>query len=328
MPSVKPAAIFLMGPTAAGKTDLAIDLVEKGLCEIISVDSAQVFRGMDIGSAKPDAATLVRAPHHLIDICEPEDSYSAVQFRADALAVMTEITQRGKIPLLTGGTMLYFKTLVEPMADLPSGDPQVRAELAEKLALHGLDSLVVELARVDPVAHQKIELQNPQRVQRALEVYRITGKPISSFWAEGVHDGKGKLAETALEQFPYQLLQYAVMPSDRKVLHQRISQRFMQMLELGFEQEVRALYERGDLHLDMPSMRCVGYRQMWQYFEGEFGYDEMIEKGIIATRQLAKRQLTWLRGWPQLTVFDTVNQSSILYSDSIVADVESAIKSK
>ena len=328
MPSVKPAAIFLMGPTAAGKTDLAIDLVEKGLCEIISVDSAQVFRGMDIGSAKPDAATLVRAPHHLIDICEPEDSYSAVQFRADALAVMTEITQRGKIPLLTGGTMLYFKTLVEPMADLPSGDPQVRAELAEKLALHGLDSLVDELARVDPVAHQKIELQNPQRVQRALEVYRITGKPISSFWAEGVHDGKGKLAETALEQFPYQLLQYAVMPSDRKVLHQRISQRFMQMLELGFEQEVRALYERGDLHLDMPSMRCVGYRQMWQYFEGEFGYDEMIEKGIIATRQLAKRQLTWLRGWPQLTVFDTVNQSSILYSDSIVADVESAIKSK
>ena len=328
MPSVKPAAIFLMGPTAAGKTDLAIDLVEKGLCEIISVDSAQVFRGMDIGSAKPDAATLVRAPHHLIDICEPEDSYSAVQFRADALAVMTEITQRGKIPLLTGGTMLYFKTLVEPMADLPSGDPQVRAELAEKLALHGLDSLVDELARVDPVAHQKIELQNPQRVQRALEVYRITGKPISSFWAEGVHDGKGKLAETALEQFPYQLLQYAVMPSDRKVLHQRISQRFMQMLELGFEQEVRALYERGDLHLDMPSMRCVGYRQMWQYFEGEFGYDEMIEKGIIATRQLAKRQLTWLRGWPQLTVFDTVNQSSILYSDNIVGDVESAIKSK
>ena len=320
----KPNAIFLMGPTAAGKTDLAISLVEQGACEIISVDSAQVFKGMDIGAAKPDAQTLARAPHHLIDIKDPAESYSAVEFRKDALAVMAQIAERGKIPLLTGGTMLYFKTLVEPMADLPPGDAAIRVQLQQTFELHGLDPLLNELKECDLAAYEKIDQQNPQRVQRALEVFRITGKPISSFWDKGVHDGKGSLAEAAIADFPYQLHQYAVMPEDRKVLHERIARRFHQMIDLGFEQEVRVLYERGDLHLDLPSMRCVGYRQMWQYFEGELSFDEMIERGIIATRQLAKRQLTWLRGWPDVTVFDTTQAPSQQYCQEILAHISSS----
>ena len=322
MGSPKPKAIFLMGPTAAGKTDLAIELVESGRCEIISVDSAQVYRGMNIGAAKPDADTLRRAPHWLIDICDPAESYSAVRFRNDALTVMEAIRQRGKIPLLTGGTMLYFKTLVEPMAELPGGDATVRAELADTLSREGLSALVSELYQIDPVAHARIDLQNPQRVQRALEVFRLTGRPISSFWAEGVHDGKGNLAAKAVDQFPFELLQYAVMPTDRKVLHERIAQRFHIMLEQGFEAEVRRLYERGDLHLDLPSMRSVGYRQMWQYFDGEFDYSTMIEKGIVATRQLAKRQLTWLRGWMPMDVLDTTQTNSVRYASQILGRLD------
>lgn len=319
--SEKPCALFLMGPTAAGKTDLAIDLVEQGQCEIISVDSAQVYKGLDIGSAKPDAETLKRAPHHLIDICDPAESYSAVQFKSDALKVMGEIVERGKTPLLTGGTMLYFKTLVEPMADLPGGDEAIRSALSDTLAESGLGMLVKELQDVDPVAFERIDLQNPQRVQRALEVYRMTGKPISSFWAEGVHDGKGKLAQSAIAEFPFELKQFAVMPLDRQVLHQRIAKRFQLMLEQGFEQEVRALYERGDLHLDLPSMRAVGYRQMWQYFEGELNYTDMVERGIIATRQLAKRQLTWLRGWPELQLLDTTEANSTKYTQQVLSQL-------
>lgn len=315
----KPLAVFLMGPTAAGKTDLAIDLVEQGNCEIISVDSAQIYRGMDIGSAKPDSETLARAPHHLIDILDPAESYSAVTFRTDALKLMAEITERGKVPLLTGGTLLYFKSLVEPMAALPGGDEKVRAALAAQQSIEGLESLVAELSRVDPAAHQKIDLQNPQRVQRALEVYRISGRPISSFWAEGVHDGKGSLSEAAIEKFPYRLQQYVVMPDDRKILHQRIAMRYQMMLGAGFEEEVRQLYQRGDLHLDLPSIRCVGYRQMWQYFDGEFDYPAMIEKGTAATRQLAKRQLTWLRGWPQVTHLNTSDVPSTRYTKDVLS---------
>jgi tRNA dimethylallyltransferase len=316
----KPLALFLMGPTAAGKTDLAISLVEQGNCEIISVDSAQVYRGMDIGAAKPDAETLRRAPHHLIDLCDPADSYSAVSFRRDALKVMADITARGKVPLLTGGTMLYYKSLVEPMANLPAGNETVRRAIDVKMQESGLKALVQELAEVDPDAYAKIDLQNPQRVQRALEVYRISGRPISSFWAEGVHDGKGKLSEVAIEQFPYRLAQFVVMPDDRKVLHQRIEKRFQIMLEQGFEDEVKRLYQRGDLHLDLPSIRCVGYRQMWQYFEGDFDYDTMIEKGVAATRQLAKRQLTWIRGWPQLTHLDTEKKASTEYTQKVIQE--------
>jgi len=319
MSAEKPLALFLMGPTAAGKTDLAIDLVEKGNCEIISVDSAQIYKDMNIGTAKPDAATLIRAPHYLIDICDPSETYSAVQFRADALKVMADIVNRGKTPLLTGGTMLYFKSLVEPMADMPGGDEKVRAALQEKQDTEGLSALVEELRQVDKKAFEKIDLQNPQRVQRALEVFRITGKPISSYWAEGVHDGKGRLSENAVEQFPYRLKQYAVMPEDRTILHKRIEQRFHLMLDQGFEDEVRSLYERGDLHLDLPSMRSVGYRQMWQFFEGVHDHKEMVERGIIATRQLAKRQMTWLRGWPDLEVIDTTQNNRTTYCAKILS---------
>ncbi|EAR09591.1 tRNA (adenosine(37)-N6)-dimethylallyltransferase MiaA [Reinekea blandensis] len=317
MSSDKPTAVFLMGPTAAGKTDLAIELVEQGGCEIISVDSAQVYRDMDIGTAKPDAETLRRAPHHLIDLLDPAESYSAVQFRQDALAKMAEITAQGRIPLLTGGTMLYFKSLVEPMSDLPPGDDRVRAELQSQLQEQGLTGLLDELSRVDPEAYGRIDHQNPQRVLRALEVFKITGRPISSFWAEGVHDGRGRLSAEAASQFPYRLLQYIVMPQDRTVLHDRIAHRFRGMLELGFQNEVEALYRRGDLHLDLPSMRSVGYRQMWQYLDGTLDYDNMVERGIIATRQLAKRQLTWLRGWPDATVLDTSIENSVRYATQV-----------
>ncbi|TCS42992.1 tRNA (adenosine(37)-N6)-dimethylallyltransferase MiaA [Reinekea marinisedimentorum] len=316
----KPLALFLMGPTAAGKTNLAMSLVEQGQCEIISVDSAQIYKGMDIGTATPTAEELARAPHHLIDICDPSESYSAVQFRNDALELMAQITARGKVPLLTGGTMLYFKTLVEPLAEMPPSNEGVRAAIQHKLASEGLQALVDELQRVDPVAHGRIELQNPQRVQRALEVYRVSGKPISSFWAEGSSDGKGKLSAAAIEAFPYRLQQYAVIPNDRKVLHERIARRYHQMIDMGFEQEARLLFERGDLHLDLPSIRSVGYRQMWQYFLGEYNFDEMVERGIIATRQLAKRQLTWLRGWPELQEIDIEARSTEQWCAKILAD--------
>lgn len=301
----RPTALFLMGPTAAGKTELAVDLVEHGQCEIISVDSAQIYRDMDIGSATPDVTVLTRAPHHLINICDPTESYSAAQFRIDALEIMEDIVSRGKTPLLTGGTMLYFKSLVESMANMPKGDPGLRQDLWSVINTQGLAVLIEELKVVDPVAFQKIDLNNPQRVQRAIEVYRLSGRPISSFWAEGQHDGKGRLAEAALDDFPYRVVQYAVIPEDRKILHKRIEQRFDQMLNLGFEEEVRALYQRGDLHLDLPSIRSVGYRQMWNYFDGDLDYASMRERGIIATRQLAKRQLTWLRGWSNLERIDT-----------------------
>lgn len=311
-----------MGPTAAGKTDLAVSLVEQGPCEIISVDSALVYQGMDIGTAKPDAETLARAPHRLIDMVDPADSYSAVQFRRDALQAIQEVHAAGKVPLLAGGTMLYYKALLEPMADLPPGDEQVRAELQQQLAEEGLASLVAELAKVDPVAFERIDQQNPQRVQRALEVFRITGRPISSYWAEGAHDGKGQTTDTALEAFPYALLQYCVMPSDRNVLHERIALRYRLMLEQGFEQEVAKLMARGDLHLDLPSMRCVGYRQMWEYLAGEYDHATMIEKGVAATRQLAKRQLTWLRKWPGLEILDTTATNSADYTQRVLKDLQ------
>lgn len=302
--SDKPIAIFLMGPTAAGKTDLALSLVDEGRCEIISVDSAQVYRGMDIGTAKPDAATLQQAPHHLIDICDPADSYSAAQFRTDALAVMSDIQRRGRIPLLTGGTMLYFKALVEPLAAMPPADEAVRHALQAQLNNEGLTPLLRELELVDPTAFARIDRQNPHRVVRALEVCRVSGRPISAFWAESVNDGKGRLADNATAAFPWQLIQLAVIPGDRAILHERIARRFQLMLDQGFEQEVRALMARGDLHPELPSIRSVGYRQMWRYLDGHIDYPTLIGTGVAATRQLAKRQLTWLRKWPELAVLD------------------------
>ncbi len=281
----KPAALFLMGPTASGKTALAIELCQRLPVEIISVDSALIYRGMDIGTAKPDAVELALAPHRLIDILDPSVAYSAADFRRDALAAMTDITAQGKIPLLVGGTMMYFKALLEGLSPLPSADPEIRAQIEARAAQDGWQVLHDELSRIDPVAGARIHPNDPQRLSRALEVYYISGKTMT------------ELTETAGENLPFNAYQFAIAPADRKILHQRIEMRFQMMLNAGFEDEVRALYQRGDLHPDLPSIRCVGYRQMWSYLAGEISYDDMVYRGICATRQLAKRQLTWLRGW-------------------------------
>ena len=281
----KPAALFLMGPTASGKTALAIELRQHLPVEIISVDSALIYKGMDIGTAKPDAAELALAPHRLIDILDPSVAYSAADFRRDALAAMHEITAQGKIPLLVGGTMMYFKALLEGLSPLPSADPEIRAQIETRAAQEGWQVLHDELSRIDPVAGTRIHPNDPQRLSRALEVYYISGKTMT------------ELTETAGENLPFNAYQFAIAPADRKILHQRIEMRFQMMLKAGFEDEVRALYQRGDLHPDLPSIRCVGYRQMWSYLAGEISYDDMVYRGICATRQLAKRQMTWLRGW-------------------------------
>ncbi|HEX4500549.1 MAG TPA: tRNA (adenosine(37)-N6)-dimethylallyltransferase MiaA [Scandinavium sp.] len=280
-----PKALFLMGPTASGKTALAIELRKVLPVELISVDSALIYRGMDIGTAKPDAAELAAAPHRLLDILDPALSYSAADFRRDALAEMAEITAAGRIPLLVGGTMLYFKALLEGLSPLPSADPVIRARIEQQAAEQGWNALHQQLVEIDPVAGARIHPNDPQRLSRALEVFFISGKTLT------------ELTQTSGEALPYKVHQFAIAPASRELLHQRIEQRFHQMLASGFEAEVRALFARGDLHTDMPSVRCVGYRQMWSYIEGEISYDEMVYRGICATRQLAKRQVTWLRGW-------------------------------
>lgn len=289
----KPNAIFLMGPTASGKTALAIALRQHLPVEIISVDSALIYRGMNIGTAKPNAEELSQAPHRLIDILDPSLPYSAADFRRDALNVMDEITAQGKIPLLVGGTMLYFKALLEGLSPLPSADPIVRAEIEQIAQLHGWSEIHRRLAEVDPVAAARIHPNDPQRLSRALEVYLISGQTLT------------EMTQTAGEELPYNVFQFAIAPQDRKILHERIEQRFHQMLAAGFEEEVRALYQRGDLHVDLPSIRCVGYRQMWSYLEGGINYDEMVYRGICATRQLAKRQITWLRSWENVHWLDS-----------------------
>lgn len=290
---IKPKAIFLMGPTASGKTALAIALRQKLPVDIISVDSALIYRGMDIGTAKPDATEQSLAPHRLIDILDPALPYSAADFRRDALNAMEEITAAGRIPLLVGGTMLYFKALLEGLSPLPSANPDVRAEIEKKAAEQGWEAIHKELALVDPVAAQRIHPNDPQRLSRALEVYLISGKTMT------------ELTKISGESLPYDVYQFAIAPKDRNVLHQRIEARFKQMLTCGFEDEVKSLYERGDLHEDLPSVRCVGYRQMWSYLSGEIDYDEMVYRGICATRQLAKRQITWLRGWNDIHWLDS-----------------------
>jgi len=281
----QPQAIFLMGPTASGKTALAIELRKVLPVELISVDSALIYRGMDIGTAKPDAAERRAAPHRLLDILDPAQSYSAADFRRDALNEMAEIIAAGRIPLLVGGTMLYFKALLEGLSPLPSADPQVRANIEQQAAEQGWDALHRQLQEIDPVSAARIHPNDPQRLSRALEVFFISGKTLT------------ELTQTSGEALPYKVHQFAIAPASRELLHQRIEQRFHQMLASDFEAEVRALFARGDLHTDMPSIRCVGYRQMWSYLEGEISYDEMVYRGVCATRQLAKRQVTWLRGW-------------------------------
>jgi len=280
----QPFIIFLMGPTASGKTGLAIDLVRELPCDIISVDSALVYRGMDIGTAKPTKEELTRAPHRLIDICDPVESYSAARFRHDALHEIEEVISNRRIPLLVGGTMLYFRALQYGLSELPDADPAVRARLEAEAKESGWDQLHARLQQVDPVAAQRINPNDPQRIQRALEVYELTGRLLSELQQK---DGTSKL--------PYPVIKLVRAPNDRSVLHQRIRQRFMQMLEHGLEDEVRALVQKWDLDHEMTSMRLVGYRQMLRYILDEYSWDEMVERGVIATRQLAKRQFTWLR---------------------------------
>lgn len=303
--------IFLMGPTASGKTQLAMDLHDQLGCEIVSVDSAMIYRDMNIGTATPDQEELARYPHRLIDICDPAESYSAAEFRHDALKEISEIHASGRIPLLTGGTMLYFHALQNGLAKLPQADEGVRAELLAEAESKGWPALHQRLAEVDPESAERLNPNDSQRLQRALEVYQLTGKSLSEHWREQEE-----------QKLPFPVVSMAVMPESRAELHQRIAQRFHIMLEQGFVDEVRSLYERGDLHTQLPSVRCVGYRQVWEYLEGNWSHEQMIDKGIIATRQLAKRQVTWLRSWPELNWLDThdpkLSDNALKLIDSII----------
>lgn len=288
-----------MGPTASGKTALAIELVEQHNCEIISVDSALIYCGMDIGSAKPNAEELAKAPHRLINIRSPLESYSAADFRTDALLAIEDILAKGKTPLLVGGTMMYFKALLEGLSPLPAANDVIRKQIQIEADNHGWQHLHDELMQIDPVSAERIHPNDPQRLSRAIEVYRISGKSLT------------ELTKVKSETLPYDVVQFAISPKDRKVLHLSIEQRFKLMLNQGFVEEVQSLRERSELHMDLPSMRCVGYRQCWQYLDGEYDYDTMVEKSVVATRQLAKRQLTWLRGWPDLNWLETGLESNI-----------------
>jgi tRNA dimethylallyltransferase len=276
-----------MGPTASGKTDLAVALAARFPLEIISVDSALVYRGMDVGTAKPDAATLARAPHHLIDIIDPTEAYSAGRFKQDALGLMADITARGRVPLLVGGTMLYFKALKGGLDELPRADPALRAELEARAAKVSWPALHAELAILDPETARRLKPNDAQRIQRALELCLTTGGPMSGLLGKGGEESV----------LPYRLLELALVPGDRACLHERINRRFDLMLKDGLVEELRGLRQRHALQAGMPSMRCVGYRQAWQYLDGEIDMAQLAATGKAATRQLAKRQLTWLRGW-------------------------------
>ncbi len=300
MSEAKPAvpnAIFLMGPTASGKTEIALRLAEELPCDIISVDSAMIYRGMEIGTAKPSAEELARAPHRLINILEPSETYSVANFRSDALREMAEISASGRIPLLVGGTMLYFRALQQGLSELPAADPEVRQRLEVQAEQHGWQVMHQRLADIDPVSAARIHQNDPQRLQRALEVYEITGQTMTEMTA--------KQKEFVL---PYNVHKVGLMPSDRQWLRDRAAVRFDQMLKQGFVDEVTELRKNPDLNLTLPSMRCVGYRQVWEYLDGHFSYDEMRTKGIVATRQLAKRQITWLRSEENMPEFDPLQK--------------------
>ncbi|MEW6133549.1 MAG: tRNA (adenosine(37)-N6)-dimethylallyltransferase MiaA [Pseudomonadota bacterium] len=296
-----------MGPTASGKTGVAVQLVRRLPLEIVSVDSALVYRGMDIGTAKPDAATLRLAPHHLIDLIDPTGTYSAARFREDALRVMAEITARGHAPLLVGGTMLYFKALWHGLSELPQADARLRGEIEQEARERGWPALHAELAKLDPETAQRLKPADAQRIQRALEVVRLTGRPMSEV-----------LRGSRSEALPYRVLPLALVPSDRSVLHARIAERFAAMLEAGLVEELEALRRKYPLKPSLPSMRCVGYRQAWEYLEGEYDREELLNRGIYATRQLAKRQLTWLRGM-EVETFDCL-------AEDLAAQVEARVR--
>ncbi len=299
MQTEQPPAIFLMGPTASGKTDLAIRLTQALPCEIISVDSAMIYTGMDIGTAKPTAEELALAPHRLIDILDPAQAYSAADFRQDALREMQEITSRGKIPLLVGGTMMYFKVLLEGISPLPPANKTIRAEIEAEALKHGWAAMHQQLSLIDKTAAKRIHPNDPQRLTRALEVQRITGKSLT------------ELSQHTSPPLPFRVTQFAIAPKDRQVLHDRIAERFELMLQQGFEQEVRKLFQRTDLHEDLPAIRCVGYRQMWDHLQKRYDHQEMTFRAIVATRQLAKRQLTWLRSWQSLIWLDTFADNNL-----------------
>lgn len=289
-----PAALVLMGPTASGKSALALRLAERLSVEIISVDSAQVYRDMDVGTAKPTPEERRAVPHHLIDLIDPTEAYSAAQFRSDALRLMHEIHARGRTPLLVGGTMLYFKALREGLSDLPQADARMRAALDADASARGWPAMHAELARVDPLTAARLKPNDSQRIQRALEVFRLTGKPMSALIG----------ARAADVTLPFRLIEMALVPDERAALHARIAQRFDVMLAAGLVDELRTLRERYALHAGLPSMRCVGYRQAWSFLEGDYDARELRERGVYATRQLAKRQLTWLRGMSSVATFD------------------------
>lgn len=291
--SDKPLALALMGPTASGKTNIAMGLADQYPVSIISVDSSLVYKGMDIGAAKPDKEMLRRYPHYLVDIREPNEPYSAANFREDALEVIEKVIAQGRIPLLVGGTMLYFKVLLDGMAELPAANEKVRQEIVEKARKLGWKAIHEELKEIDPISAARIHPNDIQRLQRAIEVFELSGQTLT------------ELQSAQSEQvLPCRMVSMALMTENRALLHSRIAQRFEQMLSSGFVDEVRALKAKYPSERDLPSMRAVGYRQMWQYLAGELNYEEMAEKGLAATRQLAKRQITWLRAWPELHCFD------------------------
>ncbi|MCS0630605.1 tRNA (adenosine(37)-N6)-dimethylallyltransferase MiaA [Telluria mixta] len=293
----KPLAVAIMGPTASGKTAAALAIAQEMPVEIISVDSALVYRGMDIGTAKPSAAELASAPHHLIDILDPLDAYSVAQFREDAIRLVAEIQARGRLPLLVGGTMMYFKGLNDGLDDLPTADADVRARIDAEAARIGWPGMHAKLREVDPVTADRLAPNDAQRINRALEIHELSGKPMSAL-----------LARREKPELPFDLVPFALEPLERAVLHERIALRFDLMLgkrdDTGIVAEVAGLRARGDLHPNLPSMRCVGYRQAWEYLDGTIDRAQLRETGIIATRQLAKRQLTWLRSMPERIVID------------------------
>ncbi|MDG2090863.1 MAG: tRNA (adenosine(37)-N6)-dimethylallyltransferase MiaA [Gammaproteobacteria bacterium] len=283
-----------MGPTASGKTGLAVELVQQAPLEIVSVDSAQIYRGLDIGAGKPDAGILKKAPHRLIDIRDPSEAYSAADFRKDVLNEITDIQSKGNTPLLVGGTMLYFKALRDGLTAMPAANEEVRNKILDMANDESWQAVHNRLAEVDPESAARIHPNDPQRLQRALEVYELTGKSMTTLHKEGDSN----------EELPFDLHFMAISPSQREVLHENIAVRFKQMLEEGFVEEVKKLYERGDLHPALPAIRSVGYRQIWNYLAGEDNFEGMQDKALAATRQLAKRQLTWLRSWPDLQILD------------------------
>ena len=300
MKSSKPLVVAIMGPTASGKTAAALVIAKSIPCEIISVDSALIYRGMDIGTAKPSDEERSQVPHHLIDILDPSLSYSVKQFRDDTLRLITDIQARSKLPLLVGGTMLYFKALRDGLDDLPSADLALRSQLDREIARHGTAALHARLRKLDPITAERLNPNDTQRVQRAMEIILLTGQPMSS-----------QLDKADKPELPFELMSLALEPSDRKVLHDRIANRFDVMLSAkpGLIEETAALKQRSDLHSGLPSIRCVGYRQAWDYLDGKINRDSLREMGIAATRQLAKRQLTWLRSMPDREVIDCLSSN-------------------